>query len=72
MNLSTHPLWHALRVHAVRCQAHFNLRQALQVPGRFDSLSLQAPHVALDCSKNLWDEAVLESLVQLAEVAGLP
>ena len=72
MNLSTHPLWHALRVHAVRCQAHFNLRQALQVPGRFDSLSLQAPHVALDCSKNLWDEAVLEALVQLAEVAGLP
>ncbi len=72
MNLSTHPLWHALQVHAARCQAHFNLRQALQVPERFDSLSLQAPHVALDCSKNLWDEAVLEALVQLAEVAGLP
>lgn len=72
MNLSTHPVWHQLQAHAQRCLQQLDLRQALQAPGRFARLSLQAPHVQLDCSKGLWDEAVLHDLLQLAQAAELP
>lgn len=65
------PIWQALRSRAAVCAQTLNLQQALSHPDRFECLSLQAPHVLLDCSKSLWDEAVLEALLQLAREAGL-
>ncbi|MFN3734246.1 glucose-6-phosphate isomerase [Comamonas testosteroni] len=65
------PVWQALRSRAAVCEQTLNLQQVLNSSGRFERLSLQAPHVLLDCSKSLWDEAVLEALLQLAEEAGL-
>ena len=65
------PIWQALRSKAAVCEQTLNLQQVLNSSGRFERLSLQAPHVLLDCSKSLWDEAVLEALLQLAEEAGL-
>ena len=65
------PIWQALRSRAAVCEQTLNLQQALRSPDRFEGLSLQAPHVLLDCSKSLWDEAVLEALLQLAREAGL-
>lgn len=65
------PIWQVLRSRAAVCEQTLNLQQVLNSSGRFERLSLQAPHVLLDCSKSLWDEAVLEALLQLAEEAGL-
>lgn len=65
------PIWQALRSRAAVCEQTLNLQQALGSPGRFECLSLQAPHVLLDCSKSLWDEAVLKALLQLAREASL-
>jgi len=65
------PIWQALRSKAAVCEQTLNLQKALGSPGRFECLSLQAPHVLLDCSKSLWDESVLEALLQLAREAGL-
>lgn len=48
-----------------------DMRHALREPGRFARLSLQAPHVLVDFSKNLWDELTLDTLLQLAEQAGV-
>lgn len=65
------PIWQALKSKAIDCVQTLNLRQALSSAQRFECLSLQAPHVLLDCSKSLWDEAVLETLLQLAAEVGL-
>ncbi len=65
------PIWRALQSQAAACGQTLNLAQALSDAGRFGRLSLQAPHVLLDCSKCLWDEAVLQSLLQLAAQAGV-
>lgn len=65
------PIWQALKSRAAACEQTLNLQQALRSSGRFEYLSLQAPYVLLDCSKSLWDEAVLEALLQLASEAGL-
>ena len=51
---------------------HFDLRQAFATdPGRFERLSLRAPHVFADLSKQLWDATVLMELVALAQATGL-
>jgi glucose-6-phosphate isomerase len=65
------PIWQALESRAAVCRQTLNLSQALSSPDRFEHLSLQAPHVLLDCSKSLWDEAVLKDLLQLAKQAGV-
>ncbi len=65
------PIWQALRSRAAVCEQTLNLQQALSSQERFQRLSLQAPHVLLDCSKSFWDETVLEALLQLAREAGL-
>ena len=64
-------IWQVLQAQALACGQGINLQQALREPGRFADFSLQAPHVLVDFSKNLWDEPTLNALLQLAEQAGL-
>lgn len=64
-------VWEKLQGLANTCSAGLNLASALAKVSRFEHLSLQAPHILLDCSKSLWDDAVLEALLQLANEAGL-
>jgi glucose-6-phosphate isomerase len=64
-------IWQVLQAQALACGQGMDLRQALRQPGRFANFSLQAPHVLVDFSKNLWDELTLEALLQLAEQAGV-
>jgi len=64
-------IWEKLQALADTCKTELSLASALAKVSRFAHLSLQAPHVLLDCSKSLWDEAVLEALLQLANEAGL-
>lgn len=64
-------IWQGLQARAAACERELNLAHALHDAGRFERLSLQAPHVLLDCSKCLWDEAALAALLQLAEQAGV-
>lgn len=63
-------VWRALQAQAVKLQG-LHLAHALKDVGRFEGLSLRAPHVLLDCSKCLWDEAVLANLLRLAGAIGL-
>lgn len=50
----------------------FDLREAFATDlGRFERLSLQAPGVFADLSKNLWDDSVRSTLLQLAEQCGV-
>lgn len=50
----------------------FDLREAFRVDGsRFDALSVQAPHVFADLSKNLLDGGVLHDLLMLATECGV-
>ncbi|VUZ22663.1 Glucose-6-phosphate isomerase [uncultured Comamonas sp.] len=65
------PIWQLLQVRAKECSKGLDLARVLKNAGRFEGLSLQAPHVLLDCSKALWDEAVLQDLLQLADKAGV-
>lgn len=64
--------WQALSQLAPHYLNGFDLRDALAQPGRFEALSLQAPHVFADLSKQLWDEQVLQHLLDLACASGLP
>ena len=64
-------VWEKLQSLAGICGAELSLADALGQVSRFEHLSLQAPHVLLDCSKSFWDEAVLKALLQLAREAGL-
>ena len=65
--------WQALAALAPYYRDHFDLRQAFAADaGRFERLSLQAPHVFADLSKQLWDTTVLTELVALAQATGLP
>jgi glucose-6-phosphate isomerase len=51
----------------------FDLREAFRADaGRFGALSLQAPHVFADLSKNLLDGAILQDLLALAAECGVP
>lgn len=65
--------WQALSALAPYYRDHFDLRQAFASDARrFEHLSLQAPHVFADLSKQLWDSTVLSELVALARATGLP
>ncbi|MFA7664822.1 MAG: glucose-6-phosphate isomerase [Burkholderiaceae bacterium] len=65
--------WRALEALVPHYRDRFDLRQAFDDdPARFDRLSLRAPHIFSDLSKQLWDVEVLERLVALAEACGLP
>ena len=65
--------WQALAALAPYYRDHFDLRQAFAADAaRFERLSMQAPHVFADLSKQLWDTTVLTELVALAQATGLP
>jgi len=64
--------WQALAGLAPHYLQRFDLRRAFAAqPGRLAALSLRAPHVFADLSKNLWDEQVLAQLLALARASGL-
>ncbi len=66
------PAWRALGAHFDGVGRHLDLRESFkQEAQRFDQLSVQAPGVFADLSKNLWDTTTLELLCQLAEQCGL-
>jgi len=64
--------WSALAGHYQAHGRDFDLREAFaRDPGRFAALSLQAPEVFADLSKNLLDTATLRFLLDLARECGL-
>ncbi len=64
--------WQAVADLAPRYQQAFNLSDAFATqPDRFEALSLRAPHLLADLSKNLWDSDVLTRLLALARASGL-
>ena len=64
--------WQSLNQRGREYASGFDLRQAFaSQPDRFAALSLSAPHLRADLSKNLWDSAVLLDLLSLAESKGL-
>lgn len=65
------PSWQALQSYAKHVSQNLYLPHALREPQRFERLSLQAPHIFLDCSKCLWDENVLADLLKLVTNAQL-
>lgn len=72
MQHTTIELWQTLGLQATEYASTFDLRQAFATqPGRFAALSLSAPHLRADLSKNLWDSSVLSDLLALAESKGL-
>ncbi len=65
--------WLALQSHFDSDGQHFDLRKAFaQDARRFDSYSIQAPHVFADLSKNLIDAQVQALLLRLALECALP
>lgn len=68
------PAWQALQTHYQSQIQHLDLRQAFaQDPQRLDALSMQAPHVFADLSKNLWTgetEALLRQLAVESRLTG--
>jgi glucose-6-phosphate isomerase len=66
------PAWAALQGHYEAHGRELDLREAFaRDPGRFAALSLQAPEVFADLSKNLVDVATLHFLRDLARECGL-
>ncbi len=64
--------WSALREHHEGAGRRFDLREAFAAdPGRFDALSIQAPEVFADLSKNLLDARTLAILLDLARECGV-
>ena len=64
--------WQSVADQAPRYQQGFDLRNAFATqPDRFEALSLRAPHLLADLSKNLWDSDVLTRLLALARASGL-
>ena len=64
--------WAALKGHFEAHGRTFDLREAFaRDPGRFASLSFEAPGVFADLSKNLLDVATLHFLLDLARECGL-
>ncbi len=68
------PAWSALREHYQNAMpGHFDLRAAFaDDPQRFADLSLQAPFVFADLSKNYLTRQTQQLLTELAQQAGLP
>ena len=61
------PAWAALKGHYEAHGRDFDLREAFERDaGRFDALSIEAPEVFADLSKNLVDTATLHFLIDLA------
>jgi glucose-6-phosphate isomerase len=61
------PSWGALQTYFDSTGRSLDLRHAFAADAtRFERLSLQAPEVFADLSKNLWDEPTLQRLLQLA------
>jgi glucose-6-phosphate isomerase len=64
--------WAALRAHYERDERAFDLRTAFATDAqRFERLSIEAPGVFADLSKNLWDATTRALLTQLAAECGL-
>ena len=64
--------WTALQGHFQAHGRDLDLREAFgRDPQRFDSLSLQAPEVFADLSKNRWDLVTRKLLTELARECGL-
>src|SRR3954468_24345332 len=64
--------WAALAGHFEAHGRGFDLREAFAAdPGRFESMSLDAPEVFADLSKNLLDAATLRFLADLARECGV-
>ena len=65
--------WRALQGHYQAHGREFDLRDAFaRDPGRFAALSLQAPEVFADLSKNRWDLFTRKLLIELANECGMP
>ena len=66
------PAWRALAQRFADEGRSFDLRRAFAAdPKRFEALSLQAPHVFADLSKNLFDSETLLLLLRLAAECGV-
>jgi len=64
--------WQVLAHIAPRYQHSFDLRDAFALHSdRFKALTLRAPYVFADLSKNLWDREVITHLLTLAKAGGL-
>jgi glucose-6-phosphate isomerase len=73
LRVDKNPAWASLAQQAERFASAYDLRQAfLTEPGRFADLSLSAPYLRADLSRNSWNQAVRQQLLDLAEAAGLP
>lgn len=64
-------IWKKLQDLASTCKTELNLVSALGKSARFEQLSMQAPHVFIDCSKGLWEQESFSTLLALAEQAGV-
>jgi len=65
--------WRALQGHYEAHGRDLELREAFaRDPGRFAALSLQAPEVFADLSKNRWDLFTRKLLIELAHECGMP
>jgi glucose-6-phosphate isomerase len=65
--------WRGLQVHYQTLGREFDLRAAFASdPGRFTALSLQAPEVFADLSKNRWDLLTRKLLIDLANECAMP
>ncbi|HEU5295610.1 MAG TPA: glucose-6-phosphate isomerase [Burkholderiaceae bacterium] len=65
--------WRALQGHYEAHGRDLDLREAFaRDPGRFTALSLQAPEVFADLSKNRWDLFTRKLLIELAHECGMP
>jgi glucose-6-phosphate isomerase len=65
--------WRALQGHHEAHGREFDLRDAFaRDPGRFAALSLRAPEVFADLSKNRWDLFTRKLLIELAHECGMP
>ena len=65
-------LFKDLEQHAERTRAHHLRDWFAQDPGRAERMSLEVDGLFLDYSKNRVDEAIMASLVNLANAAGVP
>lgn len=64
-------IWGKLQALAGTCRTELSLVSALGNAARFEQLSVQAPHVFVDCSKSLWDQESLHVLLTLARQLGV-